>query len=197
MKKYGDKLFGHFGIMKDLDDYEILINIFGINQIKNALDNPELTSAQIADILLTPEKIEVFNNAKEKSYCLKTMSDNIIFNRATGLTLSSLTNGSVRPITFSRKCYGNNEKKNGFKTMIDILEENNVSKEILQELYSIYTNEIVSQYNSDMKLRNKTVLNCDKKYNQSFAVGGLQDHVTFYAEEDFKKFWINILKMKN
>ena len=185
-KKYSVKLFEHFGIRESLDIFAFLINYFGEKNLKNALDNSELTTCQIADTLLTPENKDAFYNASKTNAFLSTMLQHILFNRVTGLNLTSFDKGLL-PNNFSRTCYEiiQDGKKNR-RTLLSIWEDNNISKDDLKEIYEIYGSEIVSQYNDDMKLRNKTVLMTDDKYKDSHAVGGLQDHVTYYSEDDFK-----------
>ena len=80
--------------------------------------------------------------------------------------------------------------------MISIFKENNVDRQTLQEIYEIYADEIVSQYNQDVLLKNKSVLVSNGKYNIGSASGGLQDHVTEYTEEDFKEIFNKYVKMK-
>ena len=185
-KKYGDILFEYFGIMNSLDNYEFLINFFGEKNLKKALDNSELTACQIADTLLTPENKEAFYNASKTNYSLSKMVKHIIFNRITGLNMSFYTKG-IYPDSFSRTCYGINQNgEENRRTILDVWKDNNISKDDLKEIYEIYGSEIVSQYNDDMVLRNKTILMTDDKYKEAIAVGGLQDHVTDYSEDDFK-----------
>jgi len=175
-KKYRDVLYKHFRVMNDIDSYEFLIDLFGKKRLERALDNPENTTTQIADMLLKSEGAEFFDGSK-KNHVLDNMRNCIIFNRATELNLTEFQLG-IQPGNFRR------ESLNG-KSMIDIFEENGISKDVLKEIYKIYGMEIISQYNSDSYLRNATVLKLDGKYEKSSAVGGLQDHITYYSEEDF------------
>lgn len=175
-KKYGDALYRHFKVMDDVDNYELLINLFGKKNMERALDNQDATTAQIADKLFKLGNIET-SNEMQANYVLRNMIKCISFNRATGLNLSEFQLG-INPETFCRKSLNN-------KNMLDIFEENKVTKDILKEIYDIYGEEILSCYNNDAYLRNKTVLKLDGKYENEGGVGGLQDHVTYYSEEDF------------
>ena len=183
-RKYHHKLYNHFGVRNDLEQYIILINFFGEENLKKALDNPNLSTAQIADVLITPENIDAFNDAKKDNALLRIMSKHILFNRVTGLDLSSLEHG-ISPEYFIRKCYSINEDDDRI-TLLKVWEANNITKNDFKEIFDIYGDEIVSQYNSDMDLRNQTILVTDEKYSKEPALGGLQDHLTYYSEEDFK-----------
>lgn len=175
-RKYGEALYRHFKVMDDVESYEYLINLFGKKNIERALANEKSTTAQVADKLFKAGNIENFNEI-QANYVLKNMMNCIAFNRATNLNLSEIQLG-INPETFRRKSLNN-------KSMIDILKENNVTKDIIKEIYNIYGEEIISCYNGDAYLRNKTILKLDGKYENTSAVGGLQDHVTYYSEEDF------------
>lgn len=175
-RKYGEALYRHFKVMDDVESYEYLINLFGKKNIERALANEKSTTAQVADKLFKAGNIENFNEI-QANYVLKNMMNCIAFNRATNLNLSENQLG-INPETFRRKSLNN-------KSMIDILKENNVTKDIIKEIYNIYGEEIISCYNGDAYLRNKTILKLDGKYENTSAVGGLQDHVTYYSEEDF------------
>ena len=80
-RKYHHKLYNHFGVRNDLEQYIFLINFFGEENLKKALDNPNLSTAQIADVLITPENIDAFNDAKKDNALLRIMSKHILFNR--------------------------------------------------------------------------------------------------------------------
>ena len=185
-RKYGDALYRHFKIMNDIDSYELLINLFGKKNIETALANNDATTAEIADKLFEEGNIEKSNEMQD-NYVLKNMKNCIAFNRATGLNLSDLKLG-IKPEYFSRQTLNS-------KSMIEIFEENEITKDILKEIYDIYGEEILSCYNKDTYLRNKTVLKLDGKYENTIAAGGLQDHVTYYSEEDlnliFQKYFNN------
>lgn len=176
-RKYGEYLYKHFKVMEDVDSYDFLINLFGKKNLEKALDNQEATTAQIADKLFKAKDIENLNEM-QSNYVLKNIRNCIAFNRATGLNLSEFQRG-IKPETFSRESLNN-------KNMLEIFEENRVTKDILKEIYDIYSEEIISCYNNDSYLRNKTVLKLDGKHEKITAVGGLQDHVTYYSDEDFK-----------
>ncbi len=175
-RKYGKALYKHFKVMDDVDSYDLLINLFGKRNIERAFENQDATTAQIADKLFKAKKME-FPNGMQTNYVLKNMMNCIIFNRATGLNLSEIQLG-IRPETFCRKSLNN-------KSMLDIFEENEVTQSILKEIYDMYGKEIVECYNNDTYLRNKTVLKLDGKNKSTIAIDGLQDHVTYYSEEDF------------
>lgn len=175
-RKYGKALYKHFKVMDDIDSYDLLINLFGKRNIERAFENQDATTAQIADKLFKAKKME-FPNGMQTNYVLKNMMNCIIFNRATGLNLSEIQLG-IRPETFCRKSLNN-------KSMLDIFEENEVTQSILKEIYDMYGKEIVECYNNDTYLRNKTVLKLDGKNKSTIAIDGLQDHVTYYSEEDF------------
>lgn len=175
-RRYGKALYKHFKVMDDVDSYDLLINLFGKRNIERAFDNQDATTAQIADKLFKAKNIE-FSGGIQTNYVLKNMMNCIIFNRATGLNLSEIQLG-IRPETFSRKSLNN-------KSMLDIFEENGVTQSILKEIYDMYGKEIVECYNNDTYLRNKTVLKLDGKNKSTIAIDGLQDHVTYYSEEDF------------
>lgn len=175
-KKYGDLLYRHFKVMNDVESYDFLINLFGKKNIERALDNEETTTAQIADKLFEAGNIEISNEI-QANHVFKNMMNCIIFNRATGLNLSNFQLG-IKPEIFYRKSLNN-------KSVLDIFEENNITKDIIKEIYEVYGKEIIACYNNDTYLRNKTVLKLDDKYENVFAVGGLQDHVKYYSEEDF------------
>ena len=175
-RKYGDALYQHFKIMYDVESYDFLINLFGKKNIENSLANREVSTAQIADKLFEGGKIEI-SNKTQSNYVLKNMMYCIAFNKATGLNLSEFKLG-IKPEKFCRDSLNN-------KSMLDIFEENKVTKDILKEIYDMYADELISCYNNDADLRNKTVLKLDGKYENTSAVGGLQDHVTYYSEEDF------------
>ena len=57
--------------------------------------------------------------------------------------------------------------------MLSIFEENEVTKDILKEIYDMYGKELVECYNNDAYLRNKTILKLDGKNEKTNAVGGL------------------------
>lgn len=174
-KKYGDALYNHFKIMDDINNYDLLINLFGRKNIERALDNQNATTSQIADKLF--ENNTEISSQKQSNYILQKMMNCITFNRATGLDLSEIQNG-INPETFSRTSLDN-------KSMLDIFEENEVTKDILKEIYDMYGKELVECYNNDAYLRNKTILKLDGKNEKTNAVGGLQDHVSYYSNEDF------------
>lgn len=175
-RKYGDVLYKHFKVMDDVNSYDLLINLFGRRNIERALDNKEATTSQIADKLF--EKCNIENlDKKQANYVLQSMMHCITFNRATGLDLSEIQHG-INPETFARASLGN-------KSMLSIFEENEVTKDILKEIYDMYGKELVECYNNDAYLRNKTILKLDGKNEKTNAVGGLQDHVTYYSNEDF------------
>ncbi|MBP3597348.1 MAG: hypothetical protein J6J60_08140 [Clostridia bacterium] len=175
-RKYGKLLYRHFKVMDDVDSYDFLINLFGKKNIERALDNEEATTAQVADKLFKTGNIEI-SNEMQANYVLKNMMKCIAFNRATGLNLSEFQLG-IKLETFCRESLNN-------KSVLDIFEENNVTKDIIKEIYDMYGEEIIACYNNDAYLRNKTVLKLDGKYENTSAVGGLQDHITYYSEEDF------------
>lgn len=175
-RKYGDLLYRHFKVMNDVESYDFLINLFGKKNIERVLDNEEATTAQIADKLFEAGNIEISNEI-QANHVFKNMMNCIIFNRATGLNLSNFQLG-IKPEIFYRKSLNN-------KSVLDIFEENNITKDIIKEIYEVYGKEIIACYNNDTYLRNKTVLKLDDKYENVFAVGGLQDHVKYYSEEDF------------
>mgnify|MGYP004664603837 FL=1 len=176
-KKYGESLYKHFKVMDDVESYEFLINLFGKNNIQRALNNKDATTVQIAEELFKAENMEVSDDI-QRNYVLRNMTNCIVFNKATGLNLSEFQLG-IQPENFCRKSLNN-------KNMLDIFKENKITKDILEELYNMYGEEIIACYNNDGYLRNKTVLKLDGKYENRSAVGGLQDHVTYYSEEDFK-----------
>ncbi len=175
-RKYGDALYKHFEVMNDIESYDFLIRLFGKRNIEKALNDEEATTAEIADKFLEIGNIKDSNEI-QTNYVLKNMMNCIIFNRATGLNLSEFKLG-IMPEKFYRKALDN-------KSMLNILDENKVTKDILKEIYDIYRDEIISCYNEDAYLRNKTVLKLDGKYENISAVGGLQDHITDYSEKDF------------
>lgn len=175
-RKYGELLYRHFKVMNDVESYDFLINLFGKKNIERALDNKEATTRQVADKLFKTGNIEI-SNEMQSNYVLKNMMNCIAFNRATGLNLSEFQLG-IQPENFSRESLNN-------KSVLEIFEENNVTKDIIKEIYDMYGEEIIACYNGDAYLRNKTVLKLDGKYENTSAVGGLQDHVTYYSEEDF------------
>ena len=175
-RKYGDALYKYFKVMDDVNSYDFLINLFGKKNIEKALDNQDATTLQVANKLFKTGNIE-FSNEIETNYVLKNMIDCIVFNRATDLNLSEIQLG-IKPETFCRKSLNN-------KNMLDIFEENKVTKDILKEIYDMYGGEIITCYNNDAYLRNKSVLKLEDKHEKISAVGGLQDHVTYYSEEEF------------
>lgn len=187
-KKYGESLYKHFKVMDDIDSYELLINLFGKRKIRKALDDPEATTAQIGDLLLESGNVEFFDEAK-KNYVLENMRNCIAFNRATELELSEIQLG-IRPETFRRKSLND-------KSMIDIFEENGITKDVLKEIYDMYGTEIIAQYNRDSYLRNATILMINEKYKDENALGGLQDHVTYYSEEDFDAIFQKYFSKEN
>ena len=176
-RKYGEALYRHFKIINDVDSYDFLINLFGKKNIERALDNKESTTVQVADKIFKARNIKT-SNEMQMNNVLKNMMNCIAFNRATGLNLSEFQMG-IKPETFCRKSLNN-------KSVLEIFEENNVTKDIIKEIYDMYGEEIIACYNSDAYLRNKTILKLDGKYENISAVGGLQDHVTYYSDEDFK-----------
>jgi len=176
-RKYGETLYKHFKVMNDIDSYDFLINLFGKKNIENALNNKEVSTADIVDQLFKGKNIEI-SAEMQSNYILRNMINARTFSRATGLNLSEFQLG-INPVTFSRKSLNN-------RTMLNIFEENQVTKDILEEIYYMYEDEIVSSYNNDSHLRNKTVLKLDDKHENTIAVNGLQDHVTHYSEDDFK-----------
>ena len=183
-KKYSDILFKRFRIMRDLDDYQMLIDVFGLENLEKALQNEKLTTSEFANSLFESVDREQLN--LKNSLILRRMDDSITFFKATGMELSGIKYG-ISPEFFKRK--GLN-----YKNMISIFKENNVDRQTLQEIYEIYGDEIVSQYNQDVLLKNKSVLVSNGKYNIGSASGGLQDHVTEYTEEDFKEIFNKYLK---
>lgn len=183
-KEYSDILFKRFRIMRDLDDYQMLIDVFGLENLEKALQNEKLTTSEFANSLFESVDREQLN--LKNSLILRRMDDSITFFKATGMELSKIKYG-ISPEFFKRK--GLN-----YKNMISIFKENNVDRQTLQEIYEIYGDEIVSQYNQDVLLKNKSVLVSNGKYNIGSASGGLQDHVTEYTEEDFKEIFNKYLK---
>lgn len=176
-RKYSEALYKHFKIMNSVENYDLLINLFGKKNIEKALKNENDTTAQIADKLFEkPEDLEVFNEQQSDcNYTLEVMKNCIDFNKATGLDLSDINIG-IKPENFRRRSLNN-------KTMIDILKENKVTKDVLKEIYGIYGKEIIACYNNDSYLRNKTVLKIDENTKNSLVE--LQDHITYYSENDF------------
>ena len=166
-RKYGELLYRHFEVMNDVDSYDFLINLFGKKNIEKALDNKEATTTQVADKLFKTGNIEISDEMQAKNLVLKNMMNCIAFNRATGLNLSEFQ-------LLGRK-----------SLMLAIFKENNVTKDIIKEIYDMYGEEIIACYNNDAYLRNETVLKLDGKYENTSSVGGLQDHITYYSEEDF------------
>ena len=183
-KEYSDILFKRFRIMRDLDDYQMLIDVFGLENLEKALQNEKLTTSEFANSLFESVDREQLN--LKNSLILRRMDDSITFFKATGMELSKIKYG-ISPEFFKRK--GLN-----YKNMISIFKENNVDRQTLQEIYEIYGDEIVSQYNQDVLLKNKSVLVSNGKYNIGSASGGLQDHVTEYTEEDFKEIFNKYVK---
>lgn len=179
-RKYRDTLYKHFKIMNSIEDYEFLINIFGKSNLEKVLNNSELTTSQMGDKLFENSNIEKSNIMKEK-YPINIIKEATIFNKATGLELSDVDIG-ISPESFKRKTLNN-------KNMIEIFEENDVTKDVLKEIYEMYGQEIVSSYNNDAYLRNRTVLSLDEKNIGNFGKGSVQDHVTYYSEDDFKSIF--------
>ena len=118
-RKYSEALYKHFKIMNSVENYDLLINLFGKKNIEKALKNENDTTAQIADKLFEkPEDLEVFNEQQSDcNYTLEVMKNCIDFNKATGLDLSDINIG-IKPENFRRRSLNN-------KTMIDILKESN------------------------------------------------------------------------
>ena len=170
--KYGDLLYKHFGVMEDSKSYDFLINFFGISKLKQALSNPEYSTAQIADIIMG-EQIEI---NPQQNYILSMMKNSIDFNRATGLEIMSFK--YANPESLKRRTFD-------YKNIIQIFNENQVTKETLREIYDLYGKEIISQYIRDSRLKNATTLNLEEKY-EGKTFGVPQDHVTDYAESDYQ-----------
>ncbi len=170
--KYGDLLYKHFGVMEDAKSYDFLINFFGISKLKQALSNPEYSTAQIADIIMG-EQTEI---NPQQNYILSMMKNAIDFNRATGLEIMSLK--YANPESLKRRTFD-------YKNIIQIFNENQVTKETLREIYDLYGEEIISQYTRDTRLKNATTLYLEEKY-EGKTFGVPQDHVTDYAELDYQ-----------
>ena len=170
--------------MRNLDDYQMLIDVFGLKNLEKTLQNKETTMSEFANTLFESVDREQLN--LKNSLALRRMDDSITFFKATGMELSGIKYG-ISPEFFKRK--GLN-----YKNMINIFKENDIDRQTLQEIYEIYGDEIISQYNQDVLLKNKSVLVSNGKYNIGSASGGLQDHVTEYTEEDFKEIFNKYLK---
>ncbi len=170
-KKYADILGQKFGVMQDIENYAFLIDLFGRKNWEQALSNPEATTAQIAEKIFEANNIKSLDELQGND--LDIMKNHIRLNQTTGLELSDIDVG-INPTNFRRRSLN--------KTMLDIFQEDGVDKNILKEIYEIYGTEIVSQYNMDLSLRNKSILALDE--NKSTIVE-LEDHVTDYFEEDF------------
>ena len=183
-KEYSDILYKRFRIMRNLDDYQMLIDVFGLKNLEKALQNKETTMSEFANTLFESVDREQLN--LKNSLALRRMDDSITFFKATGMELSEIKYG-ISPEFFKRK--GLN-----YKNMINIFKENDIDRQTLKEIYEIYGDEIISQYNQDVLLKNKSVLVSNGKYNIGSASGGLQDHVTEYIEEDFKEIFNKYLK---
>ena len=185
--KYGELLYHHFLIRDSIDNYELLFNYFGQKTLKAALQNENASTQEIASILFKDKDFENFCTENDNEVITIIMRGAIIFNKSTGLNLSDITTG-IKPYSFSRKSYNN-------KSMLDIFHENDITKETLKQIYGIYGKEILSEFYNDDFLRNKSILALDGKYSDLIAVGGLQDHITHYSEDDldtiFKKYLNN------
>lgn len=138
-KKYGDALYKHFKVKKNIDNYDLLINLFGKKNIERALSNQGLTTVQIADKLFEKENEETFKGM-QGNYMLQNMMNCIAFNKATGLNLSQTWYG-IHPETFHRKSLDD-------RSMLDIFEENEVTKDVLKEIYDMYGENIITCYNT-------------------------------------------------
>lgn len=176
-QKYGDILCEHFGIPIDIKYYEELINIFGKKNLTNVLNDSNLTTYQIGDKLFEGLDSKEFISRDDK-FLMKMIEDSVAFNRATGMDLSDINYG-INPQYFSRKSLDS-------KNMIEMLKESNITRDELQEIYQIYGQEIISSYNNDSYIRNKSILRIPEKGSY---IGELQDHVTYYSEDDFKSIF--------
>lgn len=172
-RKYRTSLYEHFGIMDSLDDYDFLIQYFGKNNLEKVLNTPNAKTEEIGEKLLRLSDI-----GESTNYILRQIEVSTVFNKATGLNLSEFMGMGINPKTFSRKSLG--------ISMIDIFKRDGVTKDILKEIYDTYGEKIISSYNDDSYLRNRTILELGEKYKESAAVDGLQDHVTYYSEDNFK-----------
>lgn len=175
MEKHANSMYKHFGIMKNVIHYEFLMNFFGKKKLEGILNTPNLTTAEMGDMLFEeslPEK-------NPKDIILDSMRDSIIFNRATGLELSKLSNVLRHNLKYKFKREALEDKN-----ILDIFEDEQLTEDTLKEIYDIYGEEIVSQYKEDSFLRNATVLE-----EKDGVVTGVQDHITEYSEEDFHKIF--------
>lgn len=180
-KKYGEALYQHFKVMDDINDYALLIDLFGKKNLEQALSNPEATTVQIVQMICKANHISSLDEIQSENYLLSTMKNCQVFNNATDLELSEITVG-IDPDGFRRRIFNN-------KSMLDIFQENEVTKEVLKEIYDMYGAEIVLQYTMDSELRNKSILALNQEKNEGVAIGGLQDHVTDYSEENFHEIF--------
>ncbi len=176
---YGDKLYKHFGIMNDLRSYKIMVDTFGLGTLMKALKNKDSNTSEVGKVLYSSKdrnSIDVSNDYLKK-YILNNVNNAIDFYNATNIELSDVGQG-IKPQHFKRKSFP-------YNNMIDLLRVNEVNKDTLKEIYDVYGKEIISEYNKDSFLRNQSVLKIDEKHKNVLAVGGLQDHVTDYTQEDF------------
>ncbi len=177
-QKYEETLYKHFQIPKGIKHYEQLINIFGKKNLTNVLNDSTITTCEMGDKLFEGLSSEEVRSRDEK-FVIEMLEDSIAFNRATGMELSEINSG-ISPQYYKRKSLNNGN-------MIDVLKGNNITKDELQEIYQIYGQEIISSYNNDSYIRNKSVLKIhEEDSKKSSYTGELQDHVTYYSEGDFK-----------
>ena len=123
----------------------------------------------------------LINKYKRKTSDRYSMSVSERFYKVTGLNISDFKKG-VNPEDFKRKTLNS-------RNIIESFENNNITKDDIKRIYSIYSDEIVSEYIDDTELKNKSTIATGGSYDIMFAPGGLQDHVTHYSISDFKKIY--------
>ena len=87
-------------IIPDLDDYQMLIDVFGLENLEKALQNEKLTTSEFANSLFESVDREQLN--LKNSLILRRMDDSITFFKATGMELSEIKYG-ISPEFFKRK----------------------------------------------------------------------------------------------
>ena len=168
-RKYGQKLYDILGVMNDANELETVLSL-GEKKILGLLKKGEFSACEFGDAISKDGQIPI--KSDEKNYTLSRIRKCIVFNKVTGLNLIEFDGIGVNP----KRSY-----RHTTRSMIQIFEDNDISKEDLEKIYNIYGTQILEEYTEDTFLRNKsTILQRDG----CIAVGGLQDHTKVYTQEE-------------
>lgn len=179
-KKYSEKLYKMFGITEDVKQIEALFYL-GEKKVKNALKDKDINAEKFNKLVSGDEKICVSKDVQ--NYILKNVRYGILFNRATGLNISDIECFSVVSTTDIME-----------KSMLDILDEQNITKEKIKDVYDKYVDEILDEYMQDIELKNDTTLTFK---DGILGMGGLQDHTKALSKEELNKIMLDLFNNEN